>query len=135
MHEPAVHLADWLAHPAGHVLDVGVGAPWSIALAQADPSCHVTALGLPEALVTWQAVAGASLQSRFSFLPGDMFTVPLEPQFNLVVLGYICHLVRCRNQPHAAATAPARPLARWHGGTAARRHGGTAASIDILPAR
>ena len=99
MHEPAAHLADWLPHPAGHVLDVGAGAaPWSIALAEADPSCHVTALDLPEVLaVTRQAVADASMQSR----------VQLPP----------------RRHVHRAARTPVRPGgARQHLPPVRRRH-------------
>jgi ubiquinone/menaquinone biosynthesis C-methylase UbiE len=126
MREPAARLAEWLPHPAGHILDVGAGAaPWSIALAEADPSCHVTALDLPEVLaVTRRAVADAGLPSRFSFLPGDMFTVSLEPRFGLVVLGNVCHLFD--------AAANQTLLRRLH---RALRPGGTIAIVDILPAQ
>jgi ubiquinone/menaquinone biosynthesis C-methylase UbiE len=126
MRQPAARVAKWLPHPAGDVLDVGAGAaPWSIALATADPSCHVTALDLPEVLaVTRQAVANASLQARFRFLPGDMLTAPLEPRFDLVVLGNICHLFDA-----AANQTLLRRLSR------ALRPGGAVAIVDILPAQ
>jgi SAM-dependent methyltransferase len=124
MRSPAARVVQWLPHPAGDVLDVGAGAaPWSIALAEADPSCHITALDLPEVLaVTRQAVADASMQSRFRFLPGDMFTVPLERRFDLVVLGNVCHLFD--------AAANQRLLQRL---SRALRPGGTIAIVDILP--
>ena len=51
--------------PAGAVLDIGAGAaPWSIALAQADPATRVTAIDLPTVLP--QARAAVASSSRRS---------------------------------------------------------------------
>lgn len=52
--------AELLAPVRGDVLDVGAGAaPWSIALALADPTARVTALDLPEVLCTTRATVEA----------------------------------------------------------------------------
>jgi hypothetical protein len=53
-----------------------------------------------------------------------MFTVPLEPRFNVVVLGNICHLFD-------AATNRTLPRRLHH----ALWPGGTVAIVDILPAQ
>jgi methylase of polypeptide subunit release factors len=70
-----------LLAPAGRVLDVGAGAaPWSIALALADPAATVTALDLPSVLpVTRAEVQAAGLANRFTFSPADILTSPIEP--------------------------------------------------------
>ncbi len=124
MRETAARVAALIPRPAGRVLDVGAGAaPWSIALAARDPSCEVTALDLPVVLpATRRAVQGAGLLSRFRFLPGDAFSVELQPRYDLVLLGNVCHLF--------SGTANRALLGRMR---AALRPGGTVAVVDILP--
>jgi hypothetical protein len=80
---------------AGRVLDAGAGAaPWSIAVATADPGCRVTALDLPSVLpATRLAVSRAGLTERFEFTAGDIFETCLDPgAYDLIVLGQVCHL-------------------------------------------
>ncbi len=84
-----------LAPCAGRVLDVGAGAaPWSTALAAAEPAVRVTCLDLPQVLAeTRRAVAAAGLSERFDYLPGDVFTTTLPAAaYDLVLLGNVCHL-------------------------------------------
>jgi SAM-dependent methyltransferase len=77
------------------VLDVGAGAaPWSIALALADPAATITALDLPSVLpVTRAEVQAAGLANRFTFSPADILTSPIEPGgYDLILLANVCHL-------------------------------------------
>lgn len=86
--------AELLPPPVTRVLDAGAGsAVWSIAVAHRYPFSHVTALDLPAVLpVTRGAVTDAGLADRYRCLPGDMFTEPMRGEYDLVVLGNICHL-------------------------------------------
>jgi SAM-dependent methyltransferase len=91
---PAGTAARLLA-PAGRVLDVGAGAaPWTIALAHADPGATVTALDLPSVLPVTQAeVEAAGLANRFTFYPADVLTCAIEPGgYDLILLANLCHL-------------------------------------------
>lgn len=80
---------------ASRVLDVGAGAaPWSVAIAQRNPRCRVTALDLDDVLeVTRRVVAAAGSADRFDFLPGDMFEAAVSPAtYDLVLVANVCHL-------------------------------------------
>lgn len=80
---------------ATRVLDAGAGAAtWGLAIAAANPGCHVTALDLPTVLPSTRlAVSRAGLTDRFGFVGGDLFDTPLEPgAYDLIVLGQVCHL-------------------------------------------
>jgi ubiquinone/menaquinone biosynthesis C-methylase UbiE len=84
-----------LLGPVERILDVGAGAaPWSLAIAQRNPRCRVTALDLDAVIPTTRgAVAASGSADRFTYLPGDIFTVALpEKAYDLVVLGNVCHL-------------------------------------------
>ncbi|MGH9011906.1 MAG: methyltransferase, partial [Acidimicrobiia bacterium] len=84
-----------LAGTGPRVLDLGAGAaPWSLALAAADPDVAVTAVDLPAVLpITRQAVAAAGREGQFHLIEDDMFRVTLDDDaFDLVILGNICHL-------------------------------------------
>jgi SAM-dependent methyltransferase len=121
----AASAAPLLAPSAGRVLDVGAGAaPWSTALAAAEPGARVTCLDLPEVLAeTRHAVAAAGLSERFDFLPGDVFTTALPASvYDLVLLGNVCHLF----DPTTNETLlrRLRPVLA---------PGGTLAIIDVLP--
>ena len=81
--------------PAGRVLDAGAGAaPWSIAVAGADPSARITALDLAPVLETTRAqVAAAGLSDRFTFEAGDLLGLVPEPAgHDVVLLANVCHL-------------------------------------------
>jgi SAM-dependent methyltransferase len=121
----AASAARLLAPSAGRVLDVGAGAaPWSIALAAAEPGVRVTCLDLPQVLVeTRRSVAAAGLSERFDHLPGDVFTTPLPASvYDLVLVGNVCHLFDpTTNQTLLRRLRPV--LAP----------GGTLAIIDVLP--
>lgn len=83
-----------LARPDQRVLDVGAGAaPWSLAVARREPSCHVTALDLPEVIdTTRQMVGAAGFAGRYEFAGVDMFTHLPDASYDLVLLGSVCHL-------------------------------------------
>ncbi len=123
---PAAASAARLLDPvAGRVLDVGAGAaPWSIALAAAEPGVRVTCLYLPQVLAeTRRSVAAAGLAERFDYLPGDVFATALPASaYDLVLLGNVCHLF----DPATNRTL----LERLHPVLAP---GGTLAIIDVLP--
>lgn len=123
---PAVRrAAELLAPSAGDVLDVGAGAaPWSMALAAANPSTRVTALDLPDVLrTTHRAVEAAGLAAQFRFRACDMFTADLpQAAYDLVLLGNICHLFD--QDTNRALLTRLRP---------ALRDGGTLAIADALP--
>ena len=84
-----------LLSPVERVLDVGAGAaPWSLAIAQHNPQCQVTALDLDAVIpTTRQAVGASGCSDRFTYLSGDIFEVALpENAYDLVLLGNVCHL-------------------------------------------
>jgi SAM-dependent methyltransferase len=81
--------------PAQRVLDVGAGAaPWSLAIAQGNPQCRVTALDLDAVIpTTRRAVSTTRCADQFSYLAGDIFEVTLpDKAYDLVLLGNVCHL-------------------------------------------
>jgi SAM-dependent methyltransferase len=111
--------------PAGRVLDAGAGAaPWSLAIARADPRARVTALDLAPVLDTTRAqVTAAGLVDRFAFRAADLLEVVPEPgAYDLVLLANVCHLF---DDP-----ANADLIARLSGGLAP---GGRLAVVDVLP--
>ena len=76
------------------VLDVACGSGiWSIAIAEADPHAHVTALDFPVVLeVTREFLKRHRLETRFDFLPGDLKTAELgAARYDVAVLGNIVH--------------------------------------------
>lgn len=123
---PAVGKAtEALAGTGPRVLDLGAGAaPWSLALAAADPNLTVTAVELPAVVpVTRQAVAAAGRDAQFHLLEHDMFALALDDKaFDLVLLGNVCHLF-----DDSANRLLLGRAARW------LAPGGTVAVIDFLP--
>jgi SAM-dependent methyltransferase len=84
-----------LLGPVERVLDVGAGAaPWSLAIAQRNPECRVTALDLDAVIpTTRRGVEVNGCADRYTYLSGDMFQVALpEKAYDLVLLGNVCHL-------------------------------------------
>jgi SAM-dependent methyltransferase len=111
--------------PAGRVLDAGAGAaPWSAAIAHADPGARVTALDLAPVLATTrEQVAAAGLTDRFTFQAGDLLTlVPERGTHDLVLLANVCHLFDDATNADLVARL-SRALAP----------GGRLAVIDVLP--
>ena len=75
-------------------LDVGAGSGiWGIAVAQRDPTAHVTAFDWEPVLeVTKECVEQFGVAAQFDFRPGDMREDDFAPeQFDLVLLGHVCH--------------------------------------------
>lgn len=121
----APFLAELLAPVRGEVLDVGAGAaPWSIALAAADPAARITTLDLPAVLpTTRRAVEAAGLTTQFQFHADDMFTADLPAAaYDLLILGNVCHLFS--PDANRALLQRLRP---------ALRDAGTLAIVDALP--
>lgn len=117
--------AQCLAPVQGEVLDVGAGAaPWSIAVAEADPTARVTALDLPDVLrTTRQTVEAAGLAAQFQFRAGDMFTADLpQAAYDVIILANVCHLFS--PDANRALLQRLRP---------ALRDNGTLAIVDALP--
>ncbi len=120
-----VRAAEHLSLYGTHVLDLGAGAaPWSLAIAAREPSCHVTAVELPAIIShTRRAIEAAGLEDRFRCIAGDLFTVDLTPDaFDLVLVANLCHLF---DEP-----TNRRLLAR---AAQALKPGGALAIIDLLP--
>lgn len=120
-------VSSFAEHVAGarHVLDLGAGAaPWSLALAGADPECVVTALDLPAVLpTTREVVAGTAWAQRYRFVAGDAFTVDLDDgAFDLAIVANFCHLF-----DESSNRALLARVARW------LAPGGTVAVVDFLP--
>jgi SAM-dependent methyltransferase len=123
---PAIGTAtEQLAGAGPRVLDLGAGAaPWSLALAAADPDVVVSVVDLPAVLpVTRQAVAAAGRDSQFHFFEEDMFKITLpDDAFDLAILANVCHLFdESTNRRLLSRTA------RW------LAPGGTVAILDFLP--
>jgi ubiquinone/menaquinone biosynthesis C-methylase UbiE len=84
-----------LLGPVERVLDMGAGAaPWSLAIAERNPTCRVTALDLDAVIpTTREAVAASGCADRFTYSPGDIFQISLpDNAYDLVLLGNVCHL-------------------------------------------
>jgi SAM-dependent methyltransferase len=121
--DAVVHAAEVLPE-AKRVLDVGAGAaPWSIAYAEKNSECLVTAVDLPAVLpATHRAVSRAGLTDRFEFIPGDIFETPLEVcAYDLIVVAQVCHLFN--------ATTCAGLIARL---TPSLTQGGVLAIVETL---
>lgn len=122
---PAIGKAvEHLTGTGPRVLDLGAGAaPWSLALAGADPEVVVTVVDLPAVLpITRQAVSAAGCEAQFRLVDEDVFTVVLEEgAFDLVILGNLCHLL-----DESANRRLLGRAARW------LAPGGTLAVIDFL---
>jgi SAM-dependent methyltransferase len=107
------------------VLDAGAGAaPWSLAIARADPSASVTAVDLAPVLeTTREQVAAAGLADRYRFHAADLLDVVPEPAaHDLVLLANVCHLFDDATDAGLVARL-SRGLSR----------GGRLAFVDVLP--
>ncbi|HXG30977.1 MAG TPA: class I SAM-dependent methyltransferase [Thermodesulfobacteriota bacterium] len=77
-----------------NILDVAAGsAPWSIAMAEANPDSLVTAIDLPEVLeITRGYVERHGLEKRFRYVASDINRSNFgEERYDIAVLGNICH--------------------------------------------
>jgi precorrin-6B methylase 2 len=75
------------------VLDLAAGSGvWGIALAQASPNVHVTAVDWPNVLpITKKTVERFGLQDRFSFVAGDLLSADFGSGHTVATLGHILH--------------------------------------------
>jgi 3-hydroxy-5-methyl-1-naphthoate 3-O-methyltransferase len=75
------------------VLDLAAGSGvWGIAIAQASPNVHVTAVDWPDVIPTTQkTVARFNLADRFSYVPGDLLSADFGTNHNVATLGHILH--------------------------------------------
>jgi ubiquinone/menaquinone biosynthesis C-methylase UbiE len=75
------------------VLDLAAGSGvWGIALAQASPQVHVTAVDWPGVIpVTRANAARFGLAERFSFVEGDLMEADFGSGQNVATLGHILH--------------------------------------------
>ncbi len=127
--EPARRLAQALeSSDSGRslqVLDVACGSGvWGIAMAEANPHAHVTALDFPAVLeLTRQFLHQHGVESQYDLLPGDLKEVDLgESRFDLALLGNIVH---------SEGERSSRSLfSRLH---RALRPGGRVAILDMVP--
>lgn len=90
------------------VLDLGAGgAPWAIAVLNANPGATAVINDLPGVLeVARRKVADHGLDARVEYLPGDFHTVPLAPgSFDIVVLGHICRTEGAEGARHLIGRA------------------------------
>jgi ubiquinone/menaquinone biosynthesis C-methylase UbiE len=76
------------------ILDVAAGsAPWSIAMAEANPDSQVTAVDFPEVIdVTKEYAKRHGLERQFKYISGDLNELSFgEGLYDLAILGHICH--------------------------------------------
>ncbi|HWE94657.1 MAG TPA: class I SAM-dependent methyltransferase [Tepidisphaeraceae bacterium] len=79
-------------HPTS-VLDLAAGSGvWSIALAEASPHVHVTAIDWPAVLPATRKVAQRhGVADRFRFVPGDLMDADFGRDHQIATLGHILH--------------------------------------------
>ena len=84
--------AQGLPKPAS-VLDLATGSGvWGIAVAQASPDVHVTAVDWPQVLeVTKKTATRFGVVDRFNFSPGDLLEADFGANHGLATLGHILH--------------------------------------------
>jgi ubiquinone/menaquinone biosynthesis C-methylase UbiE len=75
------------------VLDLAAGSGvWSIALAEASPHVHVTAIDWPAVLPATRKVAQRhGVADRFRFVPGDLMDADFGQGHHVATLGHILH--------------------------------------------
>jgi ubiquinone/menaquinone biosynthesis C-methylase UbiE len=75
------------------VLDLATGSGvWGIAVAQASPDVHVTAVDWPQVLeVTKKIATRFGVVDRFNFSPGDLLEADFGANHGLATLGHILH--------------------------------------------
>jgi len=76
------------------LIDIAAGsAPWSIALAEANPDLEIVLQDFPPVIeVAKEYVRGHGLGKQFKYLPGDLREVDFgKERYDLAILGNICH--------------------------------------------
>jgi ubiquinone/menaquinone biosynthesis C-methylase UbiE len=86
-----LHLSEKVT--ATSVLDLATGSGvWGVALAQASPQVHVTAVDWEGVLPVTRRVAGRfGLSERFRFVAGDLLTADFGVDHDVATLGHIIH--------------------------------------------
>jgi len=86
-----------------HVLDIGAGSGvWGFALAKQNPQVRVTVVDWPKVIdtVTRRFAEREGVHRQVSYLPGNLRTVDFgENQFDVAILGHICHSEGPENTP------------------------------------
>lgn len=82
-----------------NILDVATGSgAWGIAFAEYDINTNITALDWPGVLkVTKKFVSKFGLDDRFNYISGDLRKVDLGRNYDLIILGHICHTEGAEN--------------------------------------
>lgn len=90
----AARVAKRLARPNLRVIDVGAGkAPWTMAIAARNATISVTAIDQPDKMEELErAVTTAGLERQFTLEATDVFESTILGEYDLAVLGNICHL-------------------------------------------
>lgn len=94
MSYPAAKVAAWkLDMKNANILDVAAGSgAWGIAFAENDINTRITALDWSGVLkVTKKFVSKFGLDDRFSYISGDLREVDFGNDYDLIILGHICH--------------------------------------------
>lgn len=94
MSYPAANVAaKKLGMKNSNILDVAAGSgAWGIAFAEQDINTKITALDWPGVLkVTKKFVNKFGLDDRFNYISGDLRKIDLGKDYDLIILGHICH--------------------------------------------
>ncbi|MBY0402286.1 MAG: methyltransferase domain-containing protein [Cyanobacteria bacterium] len=107
------------------ILDVAGGsAVWSMAMIEADKTSHATVLDYPSVInVAKSYVTKHGLESHYSYFAGDLEEMEFpEAQFDLAVLGNICH-----------AIGPSSVQKLFHNVSKTLLKGGRLVIVDFVP--
>jgi 2-polyprenyl-3-methyl-5-hydroxy-6-metoxy-1,4-benzoquinol methylase len=112
-----------LPAPPARILDVGCGSGvWSLAIAARYPGARVTGLDRADVLDAFRArAAEEGLAERIAMLPGDVETVAIPREYDLVIVANVLRLY----EPERA-----RPIVLH--ATAGLKAGGTLLVVDAL---
>lgn len=124
MFPTAQAIAKLLGPVTGRLLDVAAGHGFfGIVAAQHNPALRVTALDWPDVLnVAAQHAQQMGVADRFSTLPGDAFTVPLDGPYDVILLTNLLH--------HFSPDQCTALLKRLR---AALRAGGRLVTLEFIP--
>lgn len=107
-----------------NILDVASGSgAWGIAFAEYDVNARITAQDWPGVLeVTKKFVNKFGLDDRFSYISGDLRKIDFGKNYDLIILGHICHSEGAENT--------VKLISRCHNSL---KDGGTLLIADMIP--